>query len=593
MGIEATTPWGNYYVKLNESATTLYGPVLITRYTIVAYAPTISLIERPSLRNKPVDILCDTENTSEYKNYIFTFEFNGIRYFQTSTLRRYTDSSSGKQYVIASHWTKTTYTIEDLVSAFDYKFTLYDIMIDNRQNGYRYYELRKAGLPISGQSILSEGFDFSTIDEDLHIYVYLYYECKDTASNRSYLFRDDYLFSSYLAESAPVMTNIFPNNDTINIKKNITFKWKGTTSLAKPLYGYDLEYSYDNITWQELAHVSSVGNNIPVSSEYTTNGKIFDAGVTYWRIRAYNWNDKAGEWSAAFFIGESPLLPPDIIETSETPHLTIRWTADDQIAFRLIAGDYDSGAIFSPSQSFTIPKYFSDGEIIIKVAIANSLGRWSEYAETTVNIQNQSGEIIELSVKDQDNSSSLTWSTQGQYKVFYILRDGIQIAKTHGHTFVDTLSNGKTIYQILGAFSDGYYTLSNEVLYISTPEHAIISSVDQIDWIPLVYKRGDVPEISDSFEEDISYQFYSGRNSPIPYSARFTNVEKLLGFTVSREIANRIRYLIGKIVIYKDYSGERIIGILNSCNISGKVSRPDISFTITQIDYEEEIEYDE
>ena len=72
----------------------------------------------------------------------------------------------------------------------------------------------------------------------------------------------------------------------------------------------------------------------------------------------------------------------------------------------------------------------------------------------------------------------------------------------------------------------------------------------------------------------------------------FRERTKTFGFTVWKEASEKLGDLIGQLVILKDYTGGKIIGVFNELQTSGYVRRPDVSFTITVIDYSEEVSFD-
>lgn len=100
-----------------------------------------------------------------------------------------------------------------------------------------------------------------------------------------------------------------------------------------------------------------------------------------------------------------------------------------------------------------------------------------------------------------------------------------------------------------------------------------------------------MPEIVTSSSEDIYYQHYSGRSLPVAYSSRFKTKTKTISFTVYKRDADAIESMIGQTVIYKDYAGNKIIGIVNNLDVSNYANRPDVNLEITAIDYLEDIGY--
>ena len=397
-------------------------------------------------------------------------------------------------------------------------------------------------------------------------------------------------------EPAPKVVPIEPSGITVDGSKPVTFKWEHVSSTSDPPYGYDLEYSIDRYDWKSIHSVSPVGNLSPVATQYTTSNLNFGNSIIYWRVRTYNTCDIPSDWGELSFISSAPTQPPTISSISNTPKIKMLWVSDEQIAFQIIANQYDSKTVFGTDKYFEIPVYFKDGEnVSVKIRIKNKLGDWSEWTEKQLSISNSVLPEITLNAESENESAKLTWSTEHTYTGYYVLRGGIPIGKTTDlKEYTDYTSVGSNEYQIMGITADGYYTLSNVVLISVLPQTAVIGILSNaVSWINLVYRRGNMPEIVTSSSEDIYYQHYSGRSLPVAYSSRFKSKVKTLNFTVSKQDADTIESMTGQAVVYKDYAENKIIGIVNNVETSSNASRPDVRLEITAIDYQEDVGYDD
>lgn len=386
-----------------------------------------------------------------------------------------------------------------------------------------------------------------------------------------------------------VVRPISPVNSSIDGETDNVFTWEYSNSTGLNQFAFDFEYSNnDGLSWENLfSHQESANTFCTVPSG------TFIAGNGLWRVRGYNTDDVAGEWSeiAQIIVRASP-LPPVILSASTTPRVTITWQSNGQQAYRITAGDFDSGVIFGTGKIYTIPFYFPDGNLKISIIVQNRFGIWSNPGTTSVVIKNTSGETVLLSGSVSNFSGTLGWNTEGSYKAYYVVRDNIPVACVENKNYTDPMLNGESEYKIMAVTSDGNYTYSNSVTLTSLPEHALLAQTGQNNWINLRVRRGGMPGIRENFSEDIYYQFYSGRYYPIAYSANFRTRTKSFEFTVSKEDAQKIADLIGKSCIVKDYAGNKSIGILNNIQFSGYTNRPDVNFDLTVIDYTEEVNYD-
>lgn len=394
-------------------------------------------------------------------------------------------------------------------------------------------------------------------------------------------------------DSAATVKPVYPVNASIDGEIDNVFQWDYETDTGLPQYAFDFQYSNnDGLSWENLfQHQEST------SPSCTVPANTFIAGTGLWKVRGYNTDDVPGEWSeTASIIVRAASNPPIISSVTTTPKVTITWQASGQQAFRLTAKSatesYESGIVFGTRKSYTIPYYFSDGELQITVAIENRFGVWSDEATTAVIIQNTPSGNISLNGSVADYGAALSWRTDSTFKAFYVFRDGAAIASVTDTAYIDYGICGESAYWIMGVTENGNYTESETLNLYSAPEHAIIAAVDSGDWIELRVNRGGMPEITETHMEDISYQYYSGRMYPVAYSSVFRERTKTFSFTVWKDAAENLGGLIGQLVILKDYTGGKIIGVLNNLQLSGYVRRPDVSFNITVIDYNEEVSFD-
>lgn len=394
-------------------------------------------------------------------------------------------------------------------------------------------------------------------------------------------------------DSTAVVTPTYPVNASIDGEVDNVFTWDYESDTGLPQYAFDFQYSNnDGLSWENLfQHQEST------SPSCTVPANTFIAGNGLWKVRGYNTDDVAGEWSQqASIIVRAASKPPVISSVTTTPKVTITWQANGQQAFRLTAKNstetYESGIVFGTGKTFTIPHYWDDGELQIAISIENRFGVWSDEATTAVIIKNTPSGNISLNGSVADYGAVLNWSTNSTFKAFYVFRDGAAIASVTDTAYIDYGICGKAAYWVMGVTKEGNYTESNILDLYSAPEHAIIAAVDSGDWIELRVNRGGMPEITETHMEDISYQYYSGRMYPVAYSSMFRERTKTFGFTVWKDAAEKLGDLIGQLVSLKDYTGGKIIGVLNNLQLSGYVRRPDVSFDITVIDYNEEVSFD-
>lgn len=389
----------------------------------------------------------------------------------------------------------------------------------------------------------------------------------------------------------PSVQVVYPVNASIDGSVDNVFRWNYLIDTASPQRAFDLQISNNKgSSWIDVfshAEQSETSATVPADT--------FLAGTGMWRVRAYNTDNTASEWSdiASIIVRAAP-QPPVFSKVSTTPRITAEWQSVGQQGYQIKADEYDSGAMFGTGKVFTIPRYYEDGKTVsISLRIKNRFGEWSEWAETKVTIANTPLGEITAGVNVEDNAAVISSSRIDGVDRYYVLRDGKVIGKISDQTYRDYGACGTHEYRVMAVDDSGNYAVSEIVKATVLPKAAVIGIVGKtVEWVHLLKRRGNEPEIQTRKSEDISYQFYSGRTLPVAYSSKFIIREKQLSYTVYKTESDRLETMIGWIVIYKDYAGNKIYGILNDLELSGKATRPDVTMTITEIDYSEGIAYD-
>lgn len=393
-------------------------------------------------------------------------------------------------------------------------------------------------------------------------------------------------------DATPTVRNLTPINSSIDGETDNIFTWEYQINTGSAQKAFDLQISNnEGSSWKNL-----YSHELSSNTQAVIPSGTFIAGTGLWKVRVYNTDDIASEWSdpATLIVRAAPEAPI-ISQASNTPKIIVSWQSTGQQAFQVLANDIDSGVVFGTGKTYTIPYYFRDGETVnIKVRIKNRFSEWSEWSEISVTVENTSAGNITALAQNIGNDVKLTWSTDIDFACFYVLRGGIPIAKTIDlKEYTDYTSVGANEYQIMGITADGYYTLSNVVPVSVFPKTAVIGILSNaVSWVTLTYRRGNLPEIITSSSEDVYFQYYSGRELPVAYSSRFKTKKKTLNFTVYKQDADAIENMIGQTAIYKDYAENKIIGIVNDVETSSNASRPDVRLEITAIDYLEDVGYD-
>lgn len=371
-----------------------------------------------------------------------------------------------------------------------------------------------------------------------------------------------------------------PVNEYIDGSKQVNFFWTSSISTGNTIVKADFQVSKNNgITWNDLGTVTDGG-------PYEAAPNTLPAGNVLWRVRGYNADDVAGPWSepAAIVVRRAP-DPPDISNITTVPQPTVSWQVEDQQAYQLQVGDWDSGTVYGTAKSAQVPYALPDGPALVRLRVQNSFGLWSDWATDTIIIVNRPGEPIAARTRVVLGGVRLTWATEGDYPTYAILRDGEEIATVAGKEYIDYTGIGKSSYTIRGLNADSTYTDSPAVVEILRPRSGLIALEGVWDWMILDRRVDARPAHSGSQEEDTTLTWFSGRSLPVAELSGHRQVTARYDYTLpSLAQLEKLRAMSGRIVIYKHRDGELFRGLLGGLSWSRNRGRWDVSFTITEVD---------
>lgn len=402
----------------------------------------------------------------------------------------------------------------------------------------------------------------------------------------SYSKKIDYL------ESTPQTSIIYPSGQTLDNHGQITFQWNHTTDKGWKPYGFDLQYSYNGVVWNDLASVSPIGNTTPQPTSYTAPAYTFDVGVVYWRVRTYNTLDVASEWAVGSFIADSAPDAPVIQSVTTTPVPTIQWTSNEQAAFRVtVGGLFDSGVIYGTATSYTAPTVLPDGGHIVTLSVANASGKWTASTASVTTANAPSGSI-DLVGSVSDMTAALSWTKTGTFTRLYLLRDGVPIKDVTGLASTkDALFPGAGTYTVRGLIAGGNYTDSNSVaLAEDTARSLSIVPLAAGNPVQLRYNLGARPQHDRSTSAAQEYTHYAGRALPVASLSGFRDVTHALNYAIESTNIHALAALVGKAVCIRDRYG-RAFGVLESAQAKSGKRYTALTLSLTEIDYQEAVDY--
>lgn len=380
-----------------------------------------------------------------------------------------------------------------------------------------------------------------------------------------------YTFST--VDAVPTVTPTAPINKIVY--GTVDFSWLYSISTGTEQYAFDIQTSTDGETWSDLAsHV--------VSGAKSYTGTISGSGTYYWRVRGYNQDDVAGAWSSANkFINYVNPDAPENLSVSGTGRLTVLWNASDQIAFRVIVGEHDSGYVYSGDSSYLLNEYIPNGTYEIKVQIINTLGLSSNWAVLNYEQSMTVGEPS-ASVEMKEGYNEITIDS-GSFDHFYVLRNGENIAKVSAGIFADYFCNGDDEYLIRGVMSDdsfadciihGEYVCRKPVLI--TLNQGMLYVNERLD---------DEPQITSAESKDVEAVQYIGMEKLVHHVGQLVTRTWSVSCSACPEL--------GKIYFYRNFRGDKawVIckNVQSSLNFRGV---HEYQFTLEETDYSDGRKYE-
>ena len=314
-------------------------------------------------------------------------------------------------------------------------------------------------------------------------------------------------------------------------------------------------------------------------------------GDLYWRVRTYNTDGVAGEWSESAHCivvaaPDAPLI--SIVDTA--PRFSIRWQQSGQQGYEIMLDGKLIAKKWGETSSYKYDGYLTPGSYTVQVRIQNQYGLWSDWGSAALPITNTEGAAITL-YAEADNVARLQWSTTEAYDAYLIYHDGQLIGRTQAMTFTDHFAMGRVSYEVRGVYETaGNYTLSNAVSVEASVDALMISPVKDPAWQKIPLSTSSLRSRSHSATKSVTYLHYTG--TALPSAEIGEALDKTYRFDAAfpqtaKAAADAFEALIGKLVCVKDPDGYRIVGVLGTHSLTANPFYRSYSCTVTLVDWKE------
>ena len=393
------------------------------------------------------------------------------------------------------------------------------------------------------------------------------------------------------AEAASTAKPVSPAGIVIDATIVNRFSWQHIISTGTPQSKADLQWSADGTTWNTLATVT--GEN----QYYDVPANTFTSGTKYWRVRTYNTDNTASEWSdKAEFIAINAPSAPSIVIQSAGPRPRITWQTSEQEAYQLeLSNGYASGTVYGTEKAWRSPVYLADSSYTVRVRVQNQYGMWSEWSAAALPVSHTEGEAITMTVS-AGREAALSWQTAGSYDFYLIERDGIAIARTGAKEYTDKRSIGSVTYRVRGCYDDSdNYGVSNSDTVEILPETNTICDLSTGVWLDMRLSETQLRTNRVSFAAGVSTVHLAGLAYPV--EERSEQRDRSLAVACAwphsqRASALALEALVGRLVCLKDHYGNMAIGTLPSLESNSDEFMRRYSFTVTHTNQEEAITID-
>ena len=381
---------------------------------------------------------------------------------------------------------------------------------------------------------------------------------------------------------------ISPVNDIIDKNADAVFRWAHVITTGTPQTKAELQISDNGTVWTALATVTGA------DTYYTVAAGSIETGTHFWRVRTYNGDGVASDWSsAAEFICVGTPDAPVVLVQSSTPRPSVSWQTTEQQAYQVeIDGVYASGTRFGTGKTWTAPFYLEDGSYTVRVRVQNEYGFWSPWGTAALPVTNVPGGAITLTAEG-GIEAALSW-TPGSFDYYLVYRNGVAIAKVTEPSYTDAASIGGVRYQVRGCYDNSdNYSLSEAVEVTVRTDKVRLYDMERGEWLHFLYDSSAHRSTGLSLSQDIQYVQLSGHTYPVAERSEFKS--RALRITcVCADDAERqsLRALLGHLTCCKTPEGNMTIGYPASISENSDDFFSTYSFTIEQIDRKEEIDLD-
>ncbi|NLU52383.1 MAG: DNRLRE domain-containing protein [Clostridiaceae bacterium] len=396
-------------------------------------------------------------------------------------------------------------------------------------------------------------------------------------------------------------TPIEPIGSYKNIASECRFSWKYNGQGGSVQQAFDLQWSTDQVNWTTISQTTS-------NTYYDAPGGTFPTGNIYWQVRTYNEYDEASEWSdiQSFYAVGAPSAPVISSVSMGTARPTVEWSAFNQQIFQVqvLSGEtvvYDSGEIPGVYvRAHKVTAWLPDGSYTMQVRTKNEYDLWSEWGNMPFTVSTSKPTKPSFSAQTTSHGIELHIQNMADYALIYRAEYGssdfICIGMTAEGYYHDCSVKHGSEYQyfVRSVSAKETYADSDAKLAQAQIRYALLAPVSNLTDI-FEFRRAlnNPPKRSYTRNPSGSTVEFEGRKYPvwIP-TERISAGISLEFFLHSWAEVEKFMSLYDRkeTLLYRDARGRKIYGTLSGLAVEEERPGYTVSFVISQVDHDEEVE---
>ena len=328
----------------------------------------------------------------------------------------------------------------------------------------------------------------------------------------------------------------------------------------------------------------------PAEESYEVPANTFLAGQTAWRVRAYNIDGVAGEWTEASFINVAAPVPVSGLAATNVPRTTVTWQSAGQEAYEIrIDGKIVRKAFGDAVRIWQVTEPLADGTHEISVRVQGVYGLWSQPASVTVAIENVPETTISLAADfGIDANLSATIGQGATADRFQWYRDGVRIGETSAPAFSDRFVLGNHNYYVEIWHASGNYSRSETVNGTMSVSGKKIARFSGGAWLDITLTDSSADAQTFNHSRTVTIQHVTGSNYPRLERSIFRDLSGSYSCAFpTQQKAEALVALDGEVVIVKSNRGKVVIGCLQQLQERQTLFYAAFSFTVQQIEWED------